>query len=110
MDLETRDIDGVIILDIEGEINLNNAPNIRDLADKLIAEGKDKIIVNMESVDAIDSSGIGALVYILKKLKEADGTLKICALSAATRRIMELMKLNRVFSIHDSEDEALAAM
>jgi anti-sigma B factor antagonist len=69
MDINTRSKGDIIILDIAGEIDLYNAPEIKDIINKLIEEKKYSVIINLEKVTYIDSSGIGAFISSLSNLK-----------------------------------------
>lgn len=108
MEIKTRDTEGVIILDIDGEIDLYNAPEIKDTIKGLMDDGKKQIIINLEAVSYIDSSGIGALISSLSNLKKIGGSLKIIHVYDSVKKVFELTKLTSFFEIYDSEDEAVA--
>ncbi len=107
MDITKRSKDDVVILDIAGEIDLYNAPEIKDIINGLIEEQKFNVIINLEKVTYIDSSGIGALISSLSNLKKYQGGLKIINVYASVRKVFELTKLTSFFDIYDSEEEAL---
>lgn len=96
------------MLDIQGEIDLYNAPEIKDTIQKLIDAQKYNIIINLEKVSYIDSSGIGALISSLSNLKKYQGGLKIINVYASVKKVFELTKLTSFFEIYDTEEEALA--
>ncbi len=108
MEISQREKDKVVILDIQGEIDLYNAPEIKDTIQKLIEQQKYNIIINLEKVSYIDSSGIGALISSLSNLKKYQGSLKIINVFASVKKVFELTKLTSFFEIYDSEDEALS--
>jgi anti-sigma B factor antagonist len=107
MDITKRSKDDVVILDIAGEIDLYNAPEIKDIINGLIEEQNFNVIINLEKVTYIDSSGIGALISSLSNLKKYQGGLKIINVYASVRKVFELTKLTSFFDIYDSEEEAL---
>ena len=107
MDITKRSNDDVVILDIAGEIDLYNAPVIKDIINGLIEEQKFNVIINLEKVTYIDSSGIGALISSLSNLKKYQGGLKIINVYASVRKVFELTKLTSFFDIYNSEEEAL---
>jgi len=107
MDITKRAKGEVIVLDISGEIDLYNAPEIKDIINKLIEEQKFNVIINLEKVSYIDSSGIGALISSLSILKKYQGGLKISNVYASVRKVFELTKLTSFFEIFDNEDDAL---
>lgn len=108
MEISQREADRVVILDIQGEIDLYNAPEIKDTMQKLIEAQKYSIIINLEKVSYIDSSGIGALISGLSNLKKYQGSLKIINVYASVKKVFELTKLTSFFEIYDSEEEAIS--
>ena len=108
MEITQRENGGIVILDIQGEIDLYNAPEIKDNIQKLIEAQKYNIIINLEKVSYIDSSGIGALISSLSNLKKYQGGLKIINVYASVKKVFELTKLTSFFEIYDSEEEALS--
>jgi len=107
MEINQRTVNDVVILDINGEIDLYNAPDIKDTIKNLIDSGKRQVIINLEKVSYIDSSGIGVLISSLSNLKKVGGALKIINVYASVKKVFELTKLTSFFEIYDSEDEAL---
>ncbi|MEK6794446.1 MAG: STAS domain-containing protein [Spirochaetota bacterium] len=109
MEINVREIagTGVIILDIKGEIDLYNAPDIKDNIKTQIDKGKKKIIINLKGVSYIDSSGIGALISSLSNLKKVGGGLKIIHVYDSVKKVFELTKLTSFFEIYNNEDEAV---
>jgi len=109
MEISRRDSGDIVILDVNGEIDLYNAPEIKDTINKLIEEKKYNVVINLDKVSYIDSSGIGALISSLSNLKKYQGRLKICNVSGSVRKVFELTKLTSFFEIYDSEQEAISA-
>ena len=109
MDISSRAKGEVYILDISGEIDLYNAPEIKDIVNKLIEQKKYNVIINLKEVTYIDSSGIGALISSLSNLKKYQGGLKIINVFASVKKVFELTKLTSFFEIYDSEEEAVKA-
>ncbi|MCX7677700.1 MAG: STAS domain-containing protein [Spirochaetes bacterium] len=109
MDINKRTKDDIVLLDITGEIDLYNAPEIKDIINKLIEEKKYNVVINLEKVSYIDSSGIGALISSLSNLKKYQGGLKIINVYASVRKVFELTKLTSFFEIYDSEEDAIAS-
>jgi len=109
MDISSRVRGDVVVLDISGEIDLYNAPEIKDIVNKLIEQKKYNVVINLKEVTYIDSSGIGALISSLSNLKKYQGGLKIINVFAAVKKVFELTKLTSFFDIYDSEEEAAKA-
>ena len=110
MEIQTREDNGIVFIELAGEIVLGPAAGIKALVDKLLEEEKYRLIFNLEGVKHMDSSGIGVLINSLNRLKKVDGKMKLCNLSEPVRKIMELMKLPTLFSIYETEDEAIGSM
>jgi anti-sigma B factor antagonist len=109
MDISSRVRGEVVILDISGEIDLYNAPEIKDIVNKLIEQKKYSVVINLKEVTYIDSSGIGALISSLSNLKKYHGGLKIINVFASVKKVFELTKLTSFFEIYDGEDDAVKA-
>ncbi len=109
MDISSRARGEVVILDISGEIDLYNAPEIKDIINKLIEQKRYNVVINLKDVTYIDSSGIGALISSLSNLKKYQGALKIINVFASVRKVFELTKLTSFFDIYDNEDDSINA-
>ena len=109
MEINRRESGEVIIFDINGEIDLYNAPEIKEKIKEEMNNGKVNIIINLDKVSYIDSSGIGVLISSLSNLKKVGGALKLINVYASVRKVFELTKLTSFFDIYDSEAEALSA-
>ena len=109
MDITKKTKGDIVILEIVGEIDLYNAPEIKDIISKLIEERSYNVIIDLEKVSYIDSSGIGALISSLSNLKKYHGGLKIINVYASVRKVFELTKLTSFFEIYDSEEEAISS-
>ena len=109
MDISKKSVGDIIVLTIVGEIDLYNAPEIKDIVNKLIEERSYSVIIDLEKVSYIDSSGIGALISSLSNLKKYQGGLKIINVYASVKKVFELTKLTSFFEIFDSEEEAIAS-
>ncbi len=109
MDISSQIKGEIVILDISGEIDLYNAPEIKDIINKLIEQKKYNVIINLKEVTYIDSSGIGALISSLSNLRKYQGGLKIINVFASVKKVFELTKLTSFFEIYDSEDEAFSS-
>jgi anti-sigma B factor antagonist len=78
---------------------------------KLIEQGQRKLIVDLRSVDFIDSSGLGALVSALKRLKQADtaGDIRLANVRPSVYAVLEIIRLNRVFMQTPTVDDAVTS-
>ena len=96
------------VLRVRGEIDICTAPELREHVIKLVADGVRHITADLRAVDFLDSTGLGALVGSLKRLREQDGSLTLVTAADRVLTILRLTGLNRVFTLHPSVPEALA--
>jgi anti-sigma B factor antagonist len=98
------------IVDVNGDITLYNAPQLRAM---LVEQLKDKhaarLIINLSQVKYIDSAGVASLVEGLKLSRELKTGFALFGLQRSPRQVLELTHLVKVFSIFETEPEALAA-
>jgi anti-sigma B factor antagonist len=104
----TREVGKVTILDINGRIVLGDEiHSLRDAVRDLITQGKKKIILNLDGVDYIDSSGVGELVGSFTTVRNAGGELKLMNLTQKVHDVLHVTKLYTVFDIKDDEFTAV---
>jgi anti-sigma B factor antagonist len=107
--LTTRESDGKTIVAVGGEIDVYTAPKLRDKISELVATGSYDIVVDMHEVEFLDSTGLGVLVGGLKKVRAHDGSLRLVCNQDRLLKIFRITGLAKVFVIHETADEALAA-
>jgi anti-sigma B factor antagonist len=76
---------------------------------ELVNTGNEKIVINLTEVDFIDSSGLGVLVLVLRKLGP-DGKIRLCKVNDSVKSIFELTRLNEVFAIHKTVEGAVEGL
>jgi anti-sigma B factor antagonist len=101
--------DGIEIVEVEGEIDVYTAPRLRELLIELVNTGFYQLVVNMEKVEFLDSTGLGVLVGGLKRVRAHDGSLDLVCTQERILKIFRITGLTKVFGIHDSVDEAIKA-
>jgi anti-sigma B factor antagonist len=106
--LSIETIDGGCIVRLAGELDLYNAPAVRDALKEISADGPVRVIVDLSEVEFIDSTALGVLIEARTKLPNRRGFV-LAAPGLETRRALEISGLDRHFAVHDSVDEALAA-
>ena len=100
--------DGIEIVDAEGEIDVYTAPRLRELLIDLVNNGFYQLVVNMEKVEFLDSTGLGVLVGGLKRIRAHDGSLDLVCTQERILKIFRITGLTKVFSILNTADEAIA--
>jgi anti-sigma B factor antagonist len=97
------------VLDIVGEVDLYTAPALRDRIASLIDGGVRRLVVNLEEVGFLDSSGLGVLIGALRRLKEHDGVLRLVCNEGSTLKVLTVTGLDKVFQIHTDLGSATAS-
>ncbi len=88
-----------VVVGLEGEIDLDRAPEVRRLLLDRVAAGKD-VLVDLSAVTYIDSSGIAALIEALQTARNGGATLELVSVSEQAMRVLQLARLDKVFIIH----------
>ncbi|MGI5142559.1 MULTISPECIES: STAS domain-containing protein [unclassified Streptomyces] len=99
-----RSDSGWTVVEVYGEADVSTVPQIRDHVVELIREGDRRFIVDLLGVTFIDSTGLGVLVGILKRIRACRGELRLVIANPDVRRIFTITGLHNVFSIYDSVD------
>ena len=107
--LDHYDRDGIEVVDVEGEIDISTAPRLRDLLIDLVSQGNYQLIVNLDKVGFLDSTGLGVLVGGLKRVRAHGGSLDLVCTRERILEILRITGLTKVFGIHQSVDQAIAA-
>ena len=107
--LSTHEADGTTVVAVGGEIDVYTAPRLRDKFTELVAAGSYDIIVDMQNVEFLDSTGLGVLVGGLKKVRAHDGSLELVCSQERLLKIFRITGLAKVFVIHESAEAALAS-
>jgi anti-sigma B factor antagonist len=108
MKVNTRQVDGVVVMDLSGRITLGEGSVVlRDAVRELLSKGNKKILANLADVNYIDSSGIGELVSAFTTVKNQGGELKLLNLTKKVHDLLQITKLYTVFDVKDNEANAI---
>jgi anti-sigma B factor antagonist len=103
------DTPGSTVIAVSGEIDVYTAPRLREKLISLVEEGSYHLIIDMEEVEFLDSTGLGVLVGGLKRVRSHDGWIDLVCTQGRILRIFRITGLSRVFNVYDSVAEAQAA-
>ena len=110
MTLTEREVGDVTILDLRGRLVLDDGDLLfRDRVNELVGKGRKKLVVNLRDVTYIDSCGIGVLISKLVSVRNKGGDLKLVQLSPRSHRVFDICRLDNVFEVFESEDEAIGS-
>ena len=101
-----RDVDAVRIT---GRLDLVSSSTLKDLIRERLSDRRLNLVLNLDRVDFINSSGLGALISALKDVRLSNGRLVLCHMAPYVDEIFELTGLKKVFDTYTTEDEAVAS-
>jgi anti-sigma B factor antagonist len=102
------DASGVVVVTVDGQLVVGNRHELKQKVTDSLAGGARKFLIDFTNTGYIDSSGLGVLVSLSRKIREADGDLRLAGLNEDLRTLFELTKLDTLFTIADSASAALA--
>jgi anti-sigma B factor antagonist len=107
--ISARYLENTTIFDVIGDIDLANSPVVRKA---LLVELREKkiprVIMNLQGVKYIDSSGIASLVEGLKASRDVQARFILFGLSKSAREVLQLSRLIKLFEIYENEEQALS--
>lgn len=110
MDLPNQIQDGgVLVIEYRDEhLDASNVREFREAAQKIMKD-QSKVVLDMSQLKFVDSSGLGALISCLRDANSRKGDLRLSAMSRSVLALFELMRMHRVFSIHDTVEGAVSS-
>jgi anti-sigma B factor antagonist len=101
--------DGLGLIELSGEVDLYTAPRFKDELIALVDDGVVNVVIDLSQVTFIDSTALGVIIGGVKRLHERDGRLALVASSRPVVRILDITGLDRVLTVFDTREAALAA-
>jgi anti-sigma B factor antagonist len=106
---QTKDSSGVFVVQVDGQLIVGNRHELKDLIQAALEKGERRLLIDFSRTGYIDSSGLGALVSISKRVREASGELRLSGLNDDLRSLFELTKLDTLFAITETPEQALTS-
>jgi anti-sigma B factor antagonist len=108
MKASTRQVRGVTVVDLSGNIKLGKGTSVlRETVKDLLGKGQKKILLNLGEISYIDSSGIGELVSAFTSVRNQGGELKLLHL---TKKVHDLLQITKLYTVFDVKDDEAAAI
>ena len=106
---QTKGPNGVVVVQVEGQLIVGNRHELKDLVQAAVERGERRLLIDFSGTGYIDSSGLGALVSISKRVREKGGELRLSGLNDDLRSLFELTKLDTLFAITETPEQALTS-
>lgn len=110
MKISSRRVDQATILDVSGNIDMSNSPEVRKALLQLLREkGVTRVALNLTGVGYIDSSGVASLVEGLKASRESGSRFVLFGLNDSAREVLKISRLLKLFEVYEDETQAMAS-
>ncbi len=107
LEIGEHEREGVTILALKGRITVGEVTPVREKISHLVAEGHNRIVLDLENVDYIDSTGLGNLVISYTQVQKAGGALKLLNLNKRNVELLALTRLHTIFEVFAQETDAV---
>ncbi|HLK67150.1 MAG TPA: STAS domain-containing protein [Bryobacteraceae bacterium] len=108
LEIQQREREGIPVIDLKGRVTVGpEATALREKAAALIAAGSFRIVLNLQHVDYIDSTGLGALVIVANNMRKQGGDVKLLNLNRRNIELLVMTKLATVFEIFTDEQDGV---
>lgn len=109
LEVQTRQTEGgVTVVAPTGRLDVAGAPALKEAMSQVGSNGPAKVVIDMEGVSFVDSTGLGSVISVLKQIRNKEGELRLAAPNQQVRVVLELTTLDRVFPYYATLEEALA--
>jgi len=108
LEVETHTADnGITVVAATGRLDVAGAPMLKEAISEVVKNGPPRIVIDMEGVSFVDSTGLGSVISALKQIRGSQGELRLAAPNQQARVVLELTTLDRVFPYYATVEEAL---
>ncbi len=104
---EVRHVEDAIVVVVAGALTLRESPEFHGSLIKLCEQSPRNLVIDLTEVTFIDSSGVGTLTDIFRRMKQNDGKLALVGLNKMVRSVFEITRLDKLLPIYKTEEEAL---
>lgn len=109
MEITDRQEGDVIVLTLNGRLDLASGAKMKEIAKKHFANNKTSLLLNLSGVEFVNSSGLGSLVSIMKEVRVLKGRLSLSNLDQFVQELLDITQLSQIFEVFPTEEEALAS-
>lgn len=108
MSFKISDQDGITLVEVDGELTVGNRERFKQVVLERVESGERKFLMDFGESSYIDSTGLGALVSLSRKIREAGGRMRLTGLNEDLRTLFELTRLDTVFDLAETRAAAMS--
>lgn len=109
MKISARRVDAATVVDVSGNIDMSNSPEVRKALLSEIRQRGVKVVLNLSGVQYIDSSGVASLIEALKAARDSGSRFVLFGLNESAREVLKISRLLKLFEVYDDEAQAIAS-
>ncbi len=110
INIETEELGACSVINVHGDIDVYSSPKVKETINALIEKEAYKIIINLEDIRYIDSTGLGVLIGALKRVKEHGGNITVVCSNPQIKKVFTITGLVKIFGIYSSNEEAAESL
>ena len=107
MEINIRESNEIKILDLNGNLDTNTAPDAESQLSKLIDEGSNNILINLDKLEYISSAGLRVFLATAKRIKSVGGKFELCHLNETVQEVFDMSGFSTILNVYKDENEAL---
>lgn len=107
MNIDTRNQEDIMVISLKGRLDTDAASETQTRLLELLDDGRDKILIDLMTMDYISSVGLRVLLVIAKKLSQKGSALRVCHLNDTVRNVFEISGFEKLIRVFDNEQEAM---
>jgi len=109
MILDVETIEHLTVVTPHGDLDTAAADRFKRVLDDLLAQQRLRILLDLGAVPYLDSTGLGALVSAMRRVRAVGGDIRVCALQPDVRSVLEITRLTKIITVHGSRADAIDA-
>jgi len=107
MDIKVETVNDIVLVAVAGELNMDNSNTLRETFKKLLKDLHYKILLDLERLSFMDSSGIATLIELFQDLGKVKGRMGLCCVNKRIVGVFEITKVHKIFNMFESREAAL---
>ena len=110
MILRTKELNEIRAVFLEGRLDIHRSLEVEADLDRMIADGVTRMVIDLNDLEFLSSSGLRVFLGLLKKLRTQNGRLALCRIPAEVRKVIRISELEDLFDIHEEMDSAVISI